>query len=741
MSTLEEPAAPEFEPAAEDAALPGAYTKKVGRRTDAAEVSFNGDRGTFRMVSADGRATREATAAALRAILKSEKWQKSDTAQEPTPITRHAYTVDAAEFRRIALAAAMSAVKTPKAGPMHADRPVLTGIYLEIVGPTAIATAADGFALTTADADCTRSAGAPDVSALLRGDQLAAFAKAIKGAGSVTIRAGSVAWAAAHYAPNGDHLRSATLEPIDGTFPGYHQILPDLTSETGRGFEANALAMALKPVAKPAGKDGASVCLLYADRAYGHRLSAVANTGAGYDKYVRWLDADAQHTSNDADFLIALDAKYLTALARFHAGKRLSMYATPSKGGTARDTATFVTDSGRTRTLVMAMAVKAGEKHGIGSTYGLTIHREPPIEDVTTEEAELAAAEEPAAEEPAILNSPNWDESACDYAPAMPAGAVDIRDIAAGLGPDDPAPKKKAGRRINPPTRAERQDAEAAEAAARMEESAAKCPMCGTPCEPADKFCAMCGARLDAARAADAAMDAANAKTAGRQAAGREAINARIAAGAVSAGAITPEEAAAIEEDEIANRAEALTAAAAAVTPARLTVDDDYAPVFNIGKYSPRNQLRIYDQFPGAYEVRGFHQWLAIGRCVKKGEKGIGIAAPVAVPAEASELTHAMATFSGATMPDSPKKIVNVKPAYVFDWTQTRPLTDDEKENRGKRRAAAEKEAPAAAQDVKNATPFRRREEKPAAAVQWRENATDTIAAAPAPVALRASDI
>jgi hypothetical protein len=50
--------------------------------------------------------------------------------------------------------------------------------------------------------------------------------------------------------------------------------------------------------------------------------------------------------------------------------------------------------------------------------------------------------------------------------------------------------------------------------------------------------------------------------------------------------------------------------------------------------------------------VRGFHAWLKAGRVVRKGQKGIKIVAPV---------------MGG----DGNSKVVNIRPAYVFDVTQT----------------------------------------------------------------------
>ena len=53
--------------------------------------------------------------------------------------------------------------------------------------------------------------------------------------------------------------------------------------------------------------------------------------------------------------------------------------------------------------------------------------------------------------------------------------------------------------------------------------------------------------------------------------------------------------------------------------------------------------------------MRGFHAWLKAGRVVRKGEHGIKIVAPV------------MGGENGA-------KVVNIRPAWVFDVTQTNEL-------------------------------------------------------------------
>ena len=54
--------------------------------------------------------------------------------------------------------------------------------------------------------------------------------------------------------------------------------------------------------------------------------------------------------------------------------------------------------------------------------------------------------------------------------------------------------------------------------------------------------------------------------------------------------------------------------------------------------------------------MRGFHPWLKAGRVVRKGQKGIKIVAPV------------------MSASDGTPKVVNIKPAYAFDVTQTQAL-------------------------------------------------------------------
>jgi antirestriction protein ArdC len=82
-------------------------------------------------------------------------------------------------------------------------------------------------------------------------------------------------------------------------------------------------------------------------------------------------------------------------------------------------------------------------------------------------------------------------------------------------------------------------------------------------------------------------------------------------------------------------------------------------------RYSLRNTLLIAFQCPHATHVAGFRRWLELGRCVRKGEKGIRIFAPVRYRRREAEDTN--------TEKDEPE-LVGFKLAAVFDVSQTDPL-------------------------------------------------------------------
>ena len=82
-------------------------------------------------------------------------------------------------------------------------------------------------------------------------------------------------------------------------------------------------------------------------------------------------------------------------------------------------------------------------------------------------------------------------------------------------------------------------------------------------------------------------------------------------------------------------------------------------------RYSLRNTLLIAFQCPHATHVAGFRRWLELGRCVRKGEKGIRIFAPVRYRLREGERT--------SEEKDEPE-LVGFKLAAVFDVSQTDPL-------------------------------------------------------------------
>lgn len=76
--------------------------------------------------------------------------------------------------------------------------------------------------------------------------------------------------------------------------------------------------------------------------------------------------------------------------------------------------------------------------------------------------------------------------------------------------------------------------------------------------------------------------------------------------------------------------------------------------------YSWHNCMLIAFQMPEASHVAGFHRWRELGRHVRKGEKGIGILAPLAYRKESDEEVNTTETI-----------IRGFKVVHVFDVSQT----------------------------------------------------------------------
>jgi hypothetical protein len=89
--------------------------------------------------------------------------------------------------------------------------------------------------------------------------------------------------------------------------------------------------------------------------------------------------------------------------------------------------------------------------------------------------------------------------------------------------------------------------------------------------------------------------------------------------------------------------------------------------------YSLNNQLLIALQRPDATHVAGFRAWLKLNRCLRKGERGIRIFAPMTVRAKDAGGDVAVDPTTG-----EPATRTLFKVASVFDVSQTDPLPDTE---------------------------------------------------------------
>jgi antirestriction protein ArdC len=84
-------------------------------------------------------------------------------------------------------------------------------------------------------------------------------------------------------------------------------------------------------------------------------------------------------------------------------------------------------------------------------------------------------------------------------------------------------------------------------------------------------------------------------------------------------------------------------------------------------RYSINNVLLIHSQHPGATRVAGFATWRQLGRCVRRGEKGIAILVPLTYRRRKIE------DVSDVEIPDrdAVRSVAGFKTGYVFDVSQT----------------------------------------------------------------------
>lgn len=81
-------------------------------------------------------------------------------------------------------------------------------------------------------------------------------------------------------------------------------------------------------------------------------------------------------------------------------------------------------------------------------------------------------------------------------------------------------------------------------------------------------------------------------------------------------------------------------------------------------RYSFNNVLLIAAQRPDAMHVAGFHTWRKLGRCVRKGEHGIGILAPM-IYRQKNEANHP------SDDPADSLALAGFRIVHVFDVSQT----------------------------------------------------------------------
>lgn len=134
-----------------------------------------------------------------------------------------------------------------------------------------------------------------------------------------------------------------------------------------------------------------------------------------------------------------------------------------------------------------------------------------------------------------------------------------------------------------------------------------------------------------------------------------------------------------VSDDKLAARHEITDGVAALVTSEAWRAMLATAARFHT--YSLGNLVLIGAQRPDATRVAGFHTWGALGRQVRKGEKGIAILPPCTYRAktDAGESAEKAATTDEGKDGAAPRRLRGFRVAYVFDVAQTdgEPLPEE----------------------------------------------------------------
>lgn len=558
-------------------------------------------------------------------------------------------TVDAKALKS-AVAIVARSVASPKDG-----RPQLSGVHLRVhaVGSVDLV-ATDGFRLTVATIANTGD-GEP-VAVTLDLKALKAALKALPNRGAVTLERGPThasSWTV------GDTL----VPQIPGTYPDYLSIIPSATDGTPYAVDVDEMLLGLTPIAKPA-KGDTHIVHLYgscSEQTIQNRLVALTASGTPYAKYERWFHGFAPETpiAHPHEFLASVNPKYLMDIVGSHRGQSLTLNVRSANQGMTFAALGVVhvlmpcVSDADTRPALSCAAAKPVDVW--------TMNPEQFVDAVIDLAAQLPPKPEPAprGQERAVVplscqecGSHEIDRAEGMHAPltgtcAECGGAAEI-DPNVVYGPiiRDAGPNERGGidrdqaRENVAIKRAARRVAHAADAA-----TARRCPACHAAAKSADVYCYHCGVNLDTGT--DDPMPAPTVRC--------------------SCGAdLEP-------ADRFCAMCGTPTGKAAETSP--IVHDDTPAAddarvaatfVAIAQKYHGKNPLRIYAALPTATDVRGFHDWLKVGRCVRKGEHGARIWVPI--------MRDAVSTHWQDAGRDLGKKASGMRPATVFDISQTAPL-------------------------------------------------------------------
>lgn len=425
-------------------------------------------------------------------------------------------TFSASDFRRAVLACA-KVVASPNDG-----RPLLSGIHVHVSGDDVAVVATDSFRLTRVALHRVHG-GRDALSVTIEAAPLVRFAKALGKTRfhTVTLRVqdGTVVVMT-------DAAQSETIPTIAGTYPDYAAIIRDNGGVSTYAVDTATLAAAVAPLRQGirARRDTPFVAHLYGNelRELSGLIARHAD-GQGNEVFTR-RELAAEVASGVR--LGAFNPSYLAELCAIAPARMTYAHDSANRGATfAWDDVTYVL-----MPLVIDTSKPAGPEYA-------------PQHWPTADAAELD----------------DGTTTCLTCGRALDDGGA---SFCAECLTDAQTPAVDVGDALIP---------------AAADHAGTRCPNCGAPAAPNDRYCGQCGARLshEAAPQPDH-----------KEAAAVEAFGGRT-------------------DDQIMADIASLRA-----------------------KYSVSNVLRILSACPHATDVRGMYQWNQAGRKVKKGQRGIMIYTP-----------------------------------------------------------------------------------------------------------------